>query len=248
VLPDWCQERAAGPDGRARAFQEPQEEDRLRLARGLASVPEPMAEQLRGYIQAADRARGLALRLLLRRAVSELPSPEGADPLDAWEQDRYGRPQVPGLPRFNATHSGRLVALAIRSRPPGTGPESDPGLGLDTEAFRSVDFRLMEHYMRPREWTDIQTHPEPQQRFFHYWTAKEALMKAEGLGFHLPLEEIELQGDAARIRGRNWFLHRPALPNALQHAYALHLACAEEDPQWRIRSWSWETLTDAQNP
>ncbi len=277
-LPEWCRERSAGVSGgasggtsggagqrgAARAFQEPSAEDAARIEAGLGDLPAPMAESLRQYVQAADRARGLALRLLVRLAVADLPSPEAvktghsmSDPLDHWHQDRYGRPYVPGLPRFNATHSGRMVALAIRWRAPGPQPDADAGLGLDVEAYRPVDFRLMEHYMRPREWTDIQTHPEPRQRFFHYWTAKEALMKAEGLGFHLPLEEIDLQqGQAgllqgaldsafARIRGRTWILHRPAPPATFGADYALHLACPENAPQLRVQALEWPGLLDA---
>jgi 4'-phosphopantetheinyl transferase len=101
--------------------------------------------------------------------------------------------------------------------------EPDAPLGLDVERIKRLDFELFRPYMTAAEWRDIEGAEEPPARFFHYWTAKEAVMKAEGLGFHLPIHEIRIEGAVARVRDRLWHLQ----PLALTSGYAAHLATPE---------------------
>jgi 4'-phosphopantetheinyl transferase len=207
------------------AAQLPPELDPEWLRRLSEALPPAMHEEALRFVQPVDQARYSLGRHLISRLVAGQTRP--ADGLQGWRADHYGRPSLPGLPPFNLTHSGQLVALCWRERPEGA------ALGLDVERIRPLDLELFGPYMSGEEWDRIAASPEPMELFFHYWTAKEAVMKAEGLGFHLPIEQIALQGHLARVEGRIWHLH----PLDLASGYAAHLACPEAEPQLKVEHW-----------
>jgi 4'-phosphopantetheinyl transferase len=195
------------------------------LNRLTGALPPAMREEALRFVQPMDQARYVLGRHLISRLVAAQSQP--ALGLQHWRNDRYGRPFLPGLPPFNLTHSGQVVALCWRETPDGA------ALGLDVERIRELDLELFGPYMSPAEWDAIAAAPRPMELFFHYWTAKEAIMKAEGLGFHLPIEQIALQGRMARVEGRIW--HLQALE--LAPGYAAHLACPEAEPVLRVEHW-----------
>lgn len=87
-----------------------------------------------------------------------------------------GQQSPPGL-QFNVSHSGEYCLYAIA-----WGRQ----VGVDIEVIRSdVEYlSLAERFFTRREYeklrhTSKQDQPE---RFFHYWTCKEAYLKARGLG------------------------------------------------------------------
>jgi len=185
---------------------------------GLTRALPPFARQeIEAYVHEEDQLRSALGKWLIHACVAGgmgLPS----ETLAAWKTDPYGRPSLPGRPAFNLTHSGRVVALAYRLP-----DEQNAALGLDVERIKRLDFELFGPYMSEPEWREIRTAEDPETRFFHFWTAKEAVMKAEGLGFHLPIEDIHVKGPLARVKGRVWHLH----PLDLKTGYAAHLATPE---------------------
>jgi 4'-phosphopantetheinyl transferase len=84
---------------------------------------------------------------------------------------------------FNLTHSGDRALLAV----------SDGRLvGIDLErGARNPDaMAIAGNYFFGREFQDIASAPEArrQETFFRYWTAKEAVLKAQGTGLSLALD------------------------------------------------------------
>ncbi len=198
------------------AVELPESVDLQLIERASAKLPEKMRDEVAHYVQIMDQARSAFGKLLIHRFAGG-----GADPLSSlstWHTDRNGRPSLPGRPPFNLTHSGRLVAIATRQQ------ENEGPVGLDVERIKLIDFELFAPYMTESEWQDIRLSNNSCDRFFHFWTAKEAVMKAEGLGFNLPIREIHLQGELANVRGRTWQLSRPDFGKD----YAAHLASAEQ--------------------
>jgi medium-chain acyl-[acyl-carrier-protein] hydrolase len=92
---------------------------------------------------------------------------------------------------FNLSHSDDFAIIAVAR-----GQE----LGVDVERIRGdVDHAgLAERYFAPAERTDVLAVPEKDRpdRFFAYWTGKEAYSKARGLGLNLPLDEYDIMLDA----------------------------------------------------
>jgi len=137
--------------------------------------------------------------------------------------DDRGRPRVLGAPAAfdcNWSHSGPWMALAVSHHGP---------VGIDVEVVRS-DFPIAEvegTVCTPGERAALAalTDPTAKQRlFFRLWTAKEALMKATGLGAAL---------DPARIDVR--------LQDGRPGAYATHpswLIEEREAPAW-VAAWAW---------
>ncbi len=99
--------------------------------------------------------------------------------------------------RFNLSHSGGLVVLAVsRSRE----------LGVDIERLRpqtDVDQTLRRYFSR-RERSAILGCPRPERErlFYTGWTRKEAYLKASGQGLSFSPERVEvsvLPGEAPRL-------------------------------------------------
>jgi len=115
--------------------------------------------------------------------------------------------------RFNLSHSGRMVALALAR-----GRE----VGVDIESIQRLDDwpGLAGRIFSKRELGELFSLPKPQQReaFFNGWTRKEAYLKAtgEGLTDDLPAIEVTLApGKEPELIGL------PAGPEAAQR-WAMH--------------------------
>ena len=150
---------------------------------GLASLsPDELDRYERIY---SDRARQqfLAGRSLTRMALSRY----ARVPEHAWRfaANEHGRPTIdwPHNCRdihFSLSHAFGLVVLAV---------SRVPEIGIDVEALdRNVDIHeIGESVLADTEALEI-AHSAPDEardRFFSYWTLKEAYMKARGMGFSL---------------------------------------------------------------
>jgi 4'-phosphopantetheinyl transferase len=100
-----------------------------------------------------------------------------------------GKPQLDDVPTppvwFNLAHSRQHLLLAV----------SQHGLvGADIELIGGYKARLARRFFHPDEvalleWLSPLQRPDA---FYHLWTAKEACIKALGLGLHFPLREVQL--------------------------------------------------------
>jgi len=121
----------------------------------------------------------------------------------AWtfETNAYGRPEVQGewgtKLRFNLSHTDGMALVAV-----GTGAE----LGADVEdGWREGEtVGIANHYFAASEVATLRALPPERhrERFFEYWTLKEAYIKARGAGLSLPLDQFGFHlepGQAPRI-------------------------------------------------
>lgn len=138
----------------------------------------------------ADRQRWIAARGTLRILIGRY--------LDLEPQAlkfTYGPFGKPGLDeasgarslQFNVSHSEDFGVWAFaRSQP----------VGVDAERIRSVtdENRFAAQLFSPAESALLESLPELDRvpAFFTLWTAKEALLKAAGLGLTMPLDRIEV--------------------------------------------------------
>lgn len=85
---------------------------------------------------------------------------------------------------FNLSHSGRYKVCAVCSQ---------PTIGVDIESFdQSVNWRgISERFFSPEE-SDFLTRVSsfPETDFMRIWVRKEAVVKALGVGLHMPLSEF----------------------------------------------------------
>lgn len=112
----------------------------------------------------------------------------------------HGKPEIANsLPmplRFNLSHTQGLAAVIVALG-------RDVGVDVEHVTRREITLQLAERYFAPPEVAALHALPEPQrrERFFDYWTLKEAYIKARGLGLALPLDgfAFHLTGDSSRI-------------------------------------------------
>jgi 4'-phosphopantetheinyl transferase len=128
---------------------------------------------------------------LVRAALSR-SAPE-VDPT-AWRFDRgrYGRPVI-AHPQsteplcFSLSHTDGLVACVVS-------PCKSVGIDVEATDRPTTPLEIAETFFSPEELADLLALPLPQrkERFFDYWTLKEAYTKARGMGFHLPLNKFSM--------------------------------------------------------
>ncbi len=119
----------------------------------------------------------------------------GLPPLD-WRfvAGPHGRPALdpshnrPDL-HFNLSHTTGLVACALARQ--------EVGIDVEPVERRAATGKIAGRFFTPREVALIEASPENerQRTFFRLWTMKEAVMKAMGLGFQLPLHAFSVTLD-----------------------------------------------------
>jgi 4'-phosphopantetheinyl transferase len=138
-------------------------------------------ERMARYIQHADRVRFGLARSILRELLGERLA---CDPAQIeFAAGEYGRPALAAHPEmsFNVSHSGErlLIALSMART-----------VGVDIEVVNPLlDWRsLIDIVCAPEEAHHILTVRD----FYRCWTAKEALLKATGVGIGEGLKSIDL--------------------------------------------------------
>jgi 4'-phosphopantetheinyl transferase len=125
-----------------------------------------------------------ALRIILSRYAGMAPNKI------TFLYNAYGKPELPNHPltpaiHFNISHSGELALIGICH---------NRRLGIDIEWLdRAVRIQtIADRYFSPEESEAIRSLPPEQQRlaFFRCWTAKEAYLKALGVGLYGSLNNL----------------------------------------------------------
>ncbi|MDO9104501.1 MAG: 4'-phosphopantetheinyl transferase superfamily protein [Methylovulum sp.] len=148
---------------------------------------EELAQQQRFYF-AKHRHQYLITRALVRSTLSCYADVAPGD----WRFSRnaYGKPEImPGLTdmpiRFNLSHTDGLVVCAVVL-------QHDLGVDVEFRERASAAVNIAEHYFSAPEVEALYQLPysEQKNRFFDYWTLKEAYIKAKGMGLSLPLDQF----------------------------------------------------------
>lgn len=137
---------------------------------------------------ARHRHQFLITRALIRSTLSNY--------IDIAPQDwrfstnQYGKPEINRdfllTPlRFNLSHTDGLVMCGITLN-------NDLGVDVENLERTNATLNIAGHFFSEQEVQDLNNVPESQQkqRFFEYWTLKEAYIKARGMGLSLPLDQF----------------------------------------------------------
>lgn len=169
-------------------------------------APEERARKAR-YVFEKNRHEYLLTRALCRGVLSRYE----AVPPAAWtfSANSHGRPAIAspdarGL-LFNLSNTTGLIACLVAR---------DREIGVDVEdtGRRSETVAIADRFFSPTEVAALHAVPEARQkdRFFDYWTLKEAYIKARGMGLAIPLDHFSFlieEGQSIRIA------FAPALPD-----------------------------------
>ncbi len=154
-------------------------------------TPEERIQEKRFYFQ-KDQLRYLVTRALVRTVLSRYAP---ISPVQwTFFPNAYGKPEISNDDftaknlSFNISHTDGLIVLGITT---------GSALGIDTENVRTrhAPLEIGGHFFAPEEVSALDELPLENQpdRFFQYWTLKEAYIKARGMGLSIPLNQFAFQ-------------------------------------------------------
>jgi 4'-phosphopantetheinyl transferase len=196
----------------------------------LSRLPPELQQKVSAYRRWQDAYGSLFGKLLLARALRQTGLSTDLKGLRVTE---YGRPYLEGYGvghaegsrgnvgpmDFNISHSGNRVACILSTQ---------GRVGIDLEETGAITISDFQSQFTPLEWAAITGAAMPLQTFYHYWTAKESLIKADGRGLQIPLDTLEtggqpgilVNGRYVLVNGRQWYVRNlPIFPG-----YACHIA------------------------
>lgn len=137
------------------------------------------------FVFARDRSRYVVAHGVLRRLLGRY-SGFAAESLD-FEASATGKPVLRNGPvlHFNLTHSENGALLGV---------SASRELGIDLERVRAnIEVHaISSHYFFGSEREAIAASATPDTTFFRYWVAKEAVLKAQGIGLGFPLDRFRV--------------------------------------------------------
>jgi len=175
----------------------------------LSGMPDSVQARISRYRRWEDRQAGLFGKQLLAEGLRR----SGYSPAQlknlVW--DASGRPFLGCGIDFNISHSGDCVVCALCT---------EGRVGIDIEEIRPIDLSDFKAQMTPGQWETVMRAKNRLEAFFSLWTQKEALIKADGRGLLIPLDEIIPEGGNALLAGRSWALMQVRIADG----YCCHLA------------------------
>ena len=135
--------------------------------------------------------------------------------------------------RFNLSHSDGIALYAVSMRE----------VGIDVEHIQPhlAEKRIAERFFSTNEISAFYGLPSSVQveAFFHYWTTKEAYIKARGEGFRIPTDSPTLSlapnKSAGLVSGDcRWSFQ------SLTPAPGYVGSVVAKGSNWRVRLWKWE--------
>ena len=187
--------------------------DRKEIEEKTTGFSFEIQQQILRYHNTEDAQRALFGKLLLHKLFAELGDPGYT--LDRITYNQYRRPQIPGHYDFNISHSGKYCICVL----------SDQGsVGVDVEEIAAINYKDFSFIFTGEELENIDSSKFPVHQFFKYWTQKEAAIKADGRGMHLPLKTVEIENEQVSVLGKVFYTRELQL-NA---NYFCHLACESE--------------------
>ena len=176
-------------------------------------VPIPQESPLRTPEQ-VRRQREFA-RVALRECARRCGAPE-----EGWEKDAYEVPLPQGGYWWSVSHKRKWAAAVIADRP----------IGIDIEEIEPRGDDLFAEIASDDEWDLLGERCWP--AFFRVWTAKEAILKADGVGIaglpHCQLVEVpDDRHMTLEYKGRGWLIE--------QYFHDNHVAavtCDSDTVQW----------------
>lgn len=117
-----------------------------------------------------------------------------------YEKNTFGKPFIPNHPiNFNLSHSEEIALLIV---------SKDYEVGIDVEYMKRVIniHGVATRFFHPDEAEQLLTLPEEQQLLYFYriWTAKEAFLKAKGVGITDHLKSFSLDVSHAEVSKIHW--------------------------------------------
>jgi 4'-phosphopantetheinyl transferase len=178
----------------------------------LDMLPSAQRDKILKFVRWQDAHAALFGKLLLMRGLREAGF---HSTLDELKFTPYGKPYLDeGKVRFNISHSGNGVVCVLST-------DTD-SIGIDMEQVKDIDINDFQNLWSDNEWREICG--GGLDVFYQYWTRKEAIIKAEGMGLSIPLKEIEVTPERGSYKDKTYFLKEIAM----KPGFVIHVASLNE--------------------
>lgn len=184
------------------------------LTQLLATLPQAIQQHVLQKKRPDDRKRTLIGLLLVVRFLEEHKL--STTLLASIQYQNFVKPAFQGSTvDFNISHTQEYVVAAFSFK---------HRIGIDIEQLRTVKGWQNCHYFNKNDQERLQLSPNPSTTFLEIWCQKEAVLKACGCGFALPVEAVEIIENTAYLNHKKWYL----FPFTLPHNYGI-IACDNAD-------------------
>ena len=161
----------------------------------LLDFPKDFQKKILRYTHWKDAQLSLIGRLLLRHGLKKINKCYQEKELKYTE---YNKPYLFNSEvKFNISHSGNIVVCAITN---------NNHIGIDIEEICDININDFRSQMTEFEFQYIMNSNNYKIAFYNYWTQKEAVIKANGMGLSLSLKSFEIFDGHTFIEGEDFFL------------------------------------------
>lgn len=191
-------------------------------------MPDKIKERVVKFKRWQDAHASLLGKHLLLHAMSDL----GYDiSLNDLQYTQYDRPFIANNADFNISHSGTLVVCVI---------SNDGRIGIDIEEKKPIDITDFNNQFSPEEWSIITQSQPATDSFYDYWSSKEAILKADGIGISVALSALNTANrKEVDFNNQKWYLLRvDDFPD-----YACHIACNVFSSNYHLHQIDFHTAT-----
>ena len=158
----------------------------------LDSLPQKEQQTILQIKSFKNQVQKTIARILLRKELMNIGYDQTI--LEKIKKNNSGKPFIDGSIFFNISHSNDIVMLAL----------CDQGdIGIDTEQIRYVNTNGFKIYFSDEEWDDIINSPTQNVTLLQKWTAREAFLKAMGIGFAEGVDDITLNYSTKKASSKN---------------------------------------------
>lgn len=148
------------------------------LAKYKRILPANLTEKLFKFRRWQDRQAFLIGKLLLWKGLKQLKYDDNC--LTKLHFNNYGKPYIDQINFFNLSHSGNYVICAFYKEE----------IGIDIEEIKELEIENFKSIFTEQEKSYLKASPKSLKDFFRFWTIKESVIKAEGKGLSIPLQQI----------------------------------------------------------
>lgn len=174
----------------------------------LKLLPSSMSAGIRRFKRWEDAQASLIGKMLLKHALHEMRI---ANELSDLKYSAYGRPYLENCLDFNISHAYNLIACTFSTQ---------GKIGIDVEKIRDVEISDFQNIFHEQEWAVLMAETKPAERFFKFWTAKEAIVKADGSGLNAAVNHLLINGGSVCLNDTVWFYREISLCKG----YIAHIA------------------------
>lgn len=158
-------------------------------------LPPQVQERAGRFRRWQDRQAYILGRLLIWQGLQR--HGYGPDCLDRLKTTPFGKPYIDQRIFFNLSHSGRYVICIF----------STEETGIDIEEMVPTDLHEFNSLFTEQEKEQIYSSAQPLKAFFRLWTIKESVIKAEGKGLSIPLQQLDASRQGlVQLNGTSWHI------------------------------------------